>query len=223
MAENEAIDCKIDEVVTVHQGKWINTNRIVYFDPKGEKREWEAISNANKINSDSKADSVQVVAILRRNLHHSCFVLVQQFRPAIGCFSIEFPAGYVEKNDKDIQATALRELYEETGFTGTVLDGDHLEVPVALEPGNQEETIATVYVEIDGDNPKNIHRTQHLDENEFIKVIMIPVRALLHRLNEYIQDQSNKYLIDSKLYSFAIGLNIGYTINSKDKPLHDVI
>ena len=223
MTEHKLVQSKINEIVAIHKGKWINTNLIYYTDPKGEKRQWEGISNANKHDDDSAPDSVQVVAILKRNLHHNCFVLVQQFRPAIGCFSIEFPAGYVDKTDKNIQATALRELFEETGFTGTIADGDHLEAATAVEPGNQSGTIATINVVIDGDDPKNIDCRQHLDEGEFIKILLVPVRELLNRLNKFIHDKNDKYLIDAKLYSFAIGLSIGSTLNSKDKPLSGVI
>ncbi len=42
-------------------------------------------------------------------------VLVKQFRPARGCKTIEFPAGFMEENEKPEQAMR-RELLEETGY-----------------------------------------------------------------------------------------------------------
>ena len=42
-------------------------------------------------------------------------ILVRQFRPAIKEHTLEFPSGYVEKNETP-ELTAARELYEETGY-----------------------------------------------------------------------------------------------------------
>jgi ADP-ribose pyrophosphatase len=42
-------------------------------------------------------------------------VLVRQFRPAVGHFTLEIPCGHVAP-EEDPQAAAVRELYEETGY-----------------------------------------------------------------------------------------------------------
>ena len=224
MAENIVPETnKIDDIEVVHKGNWLSTSLIKYTDPNGTKREWEAVgynrNNTNKL----MPDSVQVIAILKRNLHHNCFVLVQQFRPPVGCYCIEFPAGLVDSSDKNVQETALRELKEETGFTGTVSEESHLGAPLSLDPGAQSSTITTVHVVIDGDDSRNINCAQHLDDGEFIKVLIIPVRDLLHRLNQFITDEKEKFIIDSRLYSFAMGLDIGSALSTKDKPLENVI
>jgi ADP-ribose pyrophosphatase len=46
-------------------------------------------------------------------------VMVRQYRPAVDTYCLEIPAGMRDVAGEDPQATALRELQEETGFTST--------------------------------------------------------------------------------------------------------
>ena len=48
------------------------------------------------------------------------FLLVEQWRPNIESYTLEFPAGAIESEENHFQA-ALRELEEETGFSATLL------------------------------------------------------------------------------------------------------
>lgn len=56
-------------------------------------------------------DSVGVIATTSDNQ----LILIKQFRPPINTITLEFPTGYVDKNEKPLQA-AKRELLEETGY-----------------------------------------------------------------------------------------------------------
>lgn len=49
-------------------------------------------------------------------------LLVRQFRPAIGEWLLEIPAGLRDKDGEDPAATAARELIEETGYEGGRFD-----------------------------------------------------------------------------------------------------
>tara|TARA_B100001123_G_scaffold415035_1_gene515153 strand:- start:492 stop:1001 length:510 start_codon:yes stop_codon:yes gene_type:complete len=44
------------------------------------------------------------------------FIIIKQYRESLDNFSIELPAGFIEQNEKPIDA-AKRELFEETGYT----------------------------------------------------------------------------------------------------------
>lgn len=48
------------------------------------------------------------------------FILIEQFRPPLNKWTIEFPSGYIDENE-DPRAAAERELREETGFVCAAL------------------------------------------------------------------------------------------------------
>ena len=54
-------------------------------------------------------------------VHGSKLVLERQYRPAIGRWLYELPAGLIEKGEEPIEA-ARRELKEETGFTAASIE-----------------------------------------------------------------------------------------------------
>jgi ADP-ribose pyrophosphatase len=57
---------------------------------------------------------------IRVNAHNQYeVVMVRQYRPAVDTYCLEIPAGMRDVAGEDPQATAMRELQEETGFTST--------------------------------------------------------------------------------------------------------
>lgn len=205
----------VENIEVVHKGKWLETHHINYVDPHGNKRQWEAMSYVSRPELSGGFDSVCVIAVLKRNLHHNCFVLVKQFRPPLGCYSIEFPAGLCDSDDADVHTTALRELYEETGYSGLIADETAIDLPTSLDPGTENSRIALVNVVIDGDDPKNVNCKQHLDDGEFIEVVLLPVRGLLDRLRKVVAESAEKVVIDSRLYALAMGLEMGIGLSTK--------
>nr|CAB3264498.1 nucleoside diphosphate-linked moiety X motif 8-like [Phallusia mammillata] len=210
-------ECKIKDVEVVHQGKWLQTELITYTDPNGTQRQWEGLSYAHKQTDPEMPDSVIVVPVLKRNLHHNCFVLVKQFRPPIAACCLEFPAGMCDKNQESVHDVALRELFEETGYTGMIADETAVNLPTSLDPGSESPSTAIANVIIDGDDPKNIDCKPHLDEGEFTEVVLLPVRGLLGRLKQLVADSKTLLRIDSRLYALALGLEMGITLNCKTK------
>nr|XP_022302166.1 ADP-sugar pyrophosphatase-like isoform X1 [Crassostrea virginica] len=183
----------------VARGKWLSLNNMTYTDPTGKERTWECVKRTTR--QEGSADAVGIIAILKRMLKFDCIVLVIQYRPPMKCCTVEFPAGLVDAGESPEKA-ALRELYEETGYTASV---KHVTPAICFDPGVGNTTVQLVSVEIDGDDEKNQNPEQKTDESEFIEVVRVPLNDLIERLNEY---SSNGYSVDSRVYSYALGLQL---------------
>lgn len=208
---------EITESEVTHSGKWLSSNLIHYTDEEGMQRQWESVSRNTKVNPDT-TDGVGIIPVLKRSLHHDCFILVKQFRPPVGSYSLEFPGGLIDAKDNGPGDAALRELYEETGYHGKVkgvFDNFH----ATLDPGVSETTITFVCVEIDGDSKENAIHQQHLDDGEFIDIILFPVRDFtLPKLKEWCKEAGDtKISVDSRVIAYALGLQMAEIMNSKNK------
>jgi len=101
-------------------------------------------------------------------------VIIRQFRAGTLTHSFEFPGGVVESSDADIQATALREMIEETGYepVGTakcrLLGSSH------PNPALQDNKVHSLIV-----GPVKKVRGQALDPNEDIEVLEIAPTELM--------------------------------------------
>ena len=80
---------------------------------------------------------------------------------------VGFPAGYIEKDEKPVDA-ALRELSEETGYIPKDINDYKL-----LDSYYQDEGISSAYNYIFLFNDCEKKTSQHLDESEFIKYITL--------------------------------------------------
>uniref|UniRef100_A0A3Q2PUU4 Nudix (nucleoside diphosphate linked moiety X)-type motif 5 n=1 Tax=Fundulus heteroclitus TaxID=8078 RepID=A0A3Q2PUU4_FUNHE len=74
------------------EGKWVKLEQTTYMDPAGNTRTWETVKRTTR-RTNTEADGVGIIALLKRTLHKDCVVMVKQFRPPLGCNTLEFPAG----------------------------------------------------------------------------------------------------------------------------------
>uniref|UniRef100_A0A8C3L764 ADP-sugar pyrophosphatase n=1 Tax=Chrysolophus pictus TaxID=9089 RepID=A0A8C3L764_CHRPC len=139
--------------------KWLKLEETTYTDAFGKTRTWETVKRVGKKKSVS-ADGVAVIAVLQRTLHYDCIVLVKQFRPPINGYCLEFPAGLIEENET-AESAALRELEEETGYKGEVVE---CTPALCLDPGVSNSTTHIVSVTINGDDAANTRPKQKLDD-----------------------------------------------------------
>uniref|UniRef100_A0A3B4XQG4 ADP-sugar pyrophosphatase n=1 Tax=Seriola lalandi dorsalis TaxID=1841481 RepID=A0A3B4XQG4_SERLL len=160
-------------------GKWVKLEKTTYVDPAGNTRTWETVKRTTR-QTNTEADGVGIIALLKRTLHKDCVVMVKQFRPPLGCCTLEFPAGLIDDGET-AEVAALRELKEETGYKGEVVGV----TPVTcLDPGLSNCTTQIVLVNINGDEAGNINPTQQLDG----------------------ETSKEKIVVDSKVYIFAMGM-----------------
>ncbi|RVE56299.1 hypothetical protein OJAV_G00219760 [Oryzias javanicus] len=195
-------------------GNWVKLEKTTYVDPAGNTRTWETVKRTTR-QKNTEADGVGIIAVLKRTLHKDCMVMVKQFRPPLGCCTLEFPAGLIDEGET-AEAAALRELKEETGYKGEVVGV----TPVTcLDPGLSNCTTQIVLVNINGDDVENIHPTQELGEDrrfvpvsdfvlerdgEFVEVILLPLDEIQTKIDYLLQKE--KIMVDSKVYIFAMGM-----------------
>lgn len=104
------------------------------------------------------------------------FVLVQQYRHALGIVEYELCAGTMDASDKSPLEAAKRELLEETGYAG----GEWTELSVLSANPTSMNNLNHTFI------AKGVKKvsTQHLDETEDISVHLFSLDelvALLHR------------------------------------------
>ncbi|XP_060048151.1 ADP-sugar pyrophosphatase isoform X2 [Erinaceus europaeus] len=133
----------------ISEGKWVKFEKTSYKDPAGKIRTWETVKRTTR--KGQSADGVSIIPLLQRTLHYECIVLVKQFRPPMGGYCLEFPAGLIDDNESPEEA-ALRELEEETGYKGDVAECSQA---VCMDPGLSNCTTHIVTVTINGDDAEN--------------------------------------------------------------------
>ena len=184
--------------------RWLRLTTLDYEDARGKPRKWDMAQRTTR-KEGAEVDGVAILALLRRRAapqEEVEMLLVRQFRPPMGAVTIELPAGLVDPGESP-EAAALRELKEETGYTGSsaCVSGQ-----LAMSPGLTDEAVALVVVEVDLDSPANRVPEQALDESEFIRVNRVPVKALLPTLRELERDGCVPF---TGLYTLAVGLQLG--------------
>ncbi|KAB0381934.1 hypothetical protein FD755_003851, partial [Muntiacus reevesi] len=161
-------------------------------------RTWETVKRTTR--KGQSADGVAVIPVLQRTLHYECIILVKQFRPPMGGYCLEFPAGLIDDNESP-EAAALRELEEETGYKGDVAD---CSPAVCMDPGLSNCTAHIVTVTINGDDAENVRPKPKPGDGEFVEVISLPKNDLLNRLEALIAEEH--LTVDARVYSYALAL-----------------
>lgn len=183
----------------IAEGRWLKLEKTTYVDPAGNTRTWETVKRTTR-RANTEADGVGIIALLKRTLHKDCVVMVKQFRPPLGSYTLEFPAGLIDEGES-VETAALRELKEETGYKGEVV---RVTPVTCLDPGLSNCTVQTVLVNINGDDMENINPTQQLGDGEFVEVILLPLDEFQTKIDELLEKE--KIVVDAKVYIFAMGM-----------------
>lgn len=172
------------------KGNWLELIKTHWQLEDGSVYHWEGVR---------RVGNRGCVMMIPRLKHSGDFILVEQFRPALGERTLEFPAGLVDEGESPQQA-AIRELLEETGYHGKIID---FIPPRTLSPGLGTECIAIVYTEIDENAPENQNPTPSLERTEAsLKVHRFTLEQLTSMMFSADHDGIQ---IEAKLSSFILG------------------
>lgn len=185
--------------------RWLKLQTITYRDEKGRQRLWDVCTRTTRDASASKSgvDAVVILALLRSASREQVETLIiQQYRPPVGCITVELPAGLVDPGESPEQA-ALRELKEETGYVGDVVSCSGA---VCMSPGITDESVKLVVIDVNLDDHGNETPTQALEDGEFITVQRVPVKSLA---SELVKLEATGAMPMEGLHMLALGLQMG--------------
>lgn len=189
---------QISKVKDTNDCKWIGLEKITYKDPNGTERIWDSAVRTTR--NSGAVDGIGIFTILRYKDGTPDHVLLQkQFRPPVEGVCIEVPAGLIDANE-DIPTAALRELKEETGYIGKIVDQGPI---IYNDPGFTNTNMALLVVEVDMTLPENQNPVPELEENEFIECFKLPLTNL-HE--EMIKLEQQGYRLDARLENVAHGI-----------------
>jgi len=169
------------------KGKWLSVNELSWQDSKGRVRNWETSERVNG------SGAVMIIAVIKQRNE---IILVKQFRPPTAKFVIEFPAGLID-DDESATVTAERELYEETGYHGKIIE---VSEPAYSSPGMSGEKLVIVKMEVDAEHFSSGPPESCQDDNEDIETILVK----RSKLKDFLKAQVNAGNgIDTKLWTYA--------------------
>ncbi len=169
------------------EGRWLIFLRSVFVNAKGEEVFWESVARREK--------GLTVVAVARL-MPSQRYILIKQFRQALNGFVIGFPAGVSYSDATHV----LRELKEETGFTGRLTSASPV---LKTTIGITDEDCQVITVDVDENDPRNQNPLQELDPSEEIEVLLIPkhdIKASLLR-----EQENGTHIAAGVWYVFCLG------------------
>lgn len=135
------------------------------------------------------------------NQHTNLLLILRRSYPGVHSNQVGFPGGKVEKQDKDIQATALRETYEEVGAKPEYVHVIRSISEVYIPPSNFE---VTPYI--------GVYTKFHpfvIQESEVAKLIEIPLVDFMDDTKVITQTLSTSYAQNIEVPAFKLN---GYTV-----------
>ncbi len=170
---------------TLHSDNWIKVLKRRYLDKTGREKSWTYIERIN----GQRAAVIVAVTKETRSL-----ILISQFRVPFGREIIEFPAGLIDPGETAAQ-TAERELLEETGYRGRVVE---VGPPISTSCGLTTELIHLVYMEVDEEPAAE----PQLESSEKIRVLKLKREDFPVLLEKSKADEN---LLDAKVYMYLSG------------------
>ena len=203
MASGNSVEVQTNPAVrsskTVGETRWLRLLEVTYNDEKNTTRTWNMAQRTTKSKEKDAVDAVAILAILTGGKGGPKTLLARQFRPPMNKYTIEFPAGLIDKNETFAEA-ALRELKEETGYKGKVVN---ISPPCNMSPGLSDETVCIVEVHIDVTDEQNKNPKTELEDGEFVETIVVDLKDIGSELKKRSDEGDS---VCAVVYAMYIGL-----------------
>lgn len=158
---------KLIDVVQLSDSKFLSMYKLKLINKKGKPKDYYVASRRKRnaltcvTGKHDICDGVMILAITEDDE----IIILRQYRPAIGDYLYELPAGMIDENE-DIETAARRELFEETGLKAKTYE--MILKPSYSSVGISDETTAVVKMDVYGDPT-----TENLEDDEEIEIIKI--------------------------------------------------
>ena len=139
---------KFKGINKAYEGRFITFYKAEYETKLGNQKIYEMVSrdgNIQGLENGIKNDKCDAVILIITSVDGKKILLNKEFRMAVGDFAYNFPAGLIDPGETP-ESTAVRELYEETGYRGRI---DRIGTPSYSSPGLSGEQIIPVWMTID--------------------------------------------------------------------------
>lgn len=154
----------------LYQGRWLSLVEVAYETPKSERLVWECIR---------RKEATLAMVVVARLKPSDRFILIKQYRPAVDNYILGFPAGLSNGDPQD----GLRELKEESGYTGTILDVSPV---LSSHAWLTNDLGRVIFAEVDETRPENQNPHQELEPGEDIRVHLVKAE----HIREFIQQEA---------------------------------
>ena len=158
---------RLIDIVQLSSSKYLNMYKLKLINRKGKPKDYFVASRRKKeelscvTKNHDRCDGVMIIPLTENDE----VVLLKQYRPAIGDYLYELPAGIVDPGES-IEEAARRELFEETGLKAKSYE--LILKPSYTSVGMSDETTAVVKMVVDGEMTN-----ENIEENEDIEVFKI--------------------------------------------------
>ena len=179
---------EITDIQQLHTTDWLILKQASCINKEGKKFSWNYIS---------RKDNQNIVILLCYSTDSKKILLLKEFRTPINKWVIEFPKGIININET-IENAALRELKEETGYTGKLIKVSPLLTTCAYLTN---EKAAIVEIEVD---VATLGATDH-EKAEEIAPFWIYKENFEKEMEKF---QKNNCIIESNVWFFFNTLKI---------------
>lgn len=178
---------KLLDIEQLTESKYLNMYKLKLINRKGNPKDYFVASRRKKekltcfTHDHSICDGVMIIPVTEEGE----VVILRQYRPAIGDYLYELPAGMIDEGES-IEEAAIRELFEETGLRCKSYE-------LVLKPsyssvGISDESTAVVKMVVEGDiSIENIEDNEDIDVfkikfnkiGDFVKVNNVSIKGAL--------------------------------------------